>query len=165
MWYLPTGTHDKEARDLGIFSQLAFTGRRNQQRERFLSEVTHDLKTSRRLNMKKKDVLKISIGSEDGKVETIYAFDFGAGVPAEAVMKWYGITADKITDDTFQNSRMNYNPFGMATVFLRNVADALSSTEPYHRVSAQLSINSVRTMGWKKREVVFFGGGCDRCFD
>jgi len=154
MWYLPTGTHDKEARDLGIFSQLAFTGRRNQQRERFLSEVTHDLKTSRRLNMKKKDVLKISIGSEDGKVETIYAFDFGAGVPAEAVMKWYGITADKITDDTFQNSRMNYNPFGMATVFLRNVADALSSTEPYHRVSAQLSINSVRTMGWKKREEV-----------
>lgn len=154
LWYLPTGTHDKEARDLGIFSQLAFTGRRNQQRERFLSEVTHDLQHKKRLKMKKKNILKITTKDEKGNNEIIYAFDFGAGVPVEAVMKYYGLTCDKITSDAFQNSRMNYDPFGMATTFLKGIADTLSSAQPYKRVSAKIKIESARTSGWLKRDEV-----------
>jgi len=161
--YLPTGTNDKEGRDLGIFSQLAFGERRNSQRKKFLKETAHELKKKHpRLNKKKKNILKIETKNPTGEIETNYAFDFAVGGPVEGILQWYGLKKEDINGDKMLNSKTNYNPFGMGTTVLKNITNILSGENPYQRISAKMKFENGSEKYENEREdyfVVFVSTG------
>lgn len=142
--YFPTGTHDKEAREIGIFSMLAFGKRRDSQRQEFIDQVVQNGKP---LKWKKRNILRVECGYANGTTEKIYCFDLLAGTLVNQIMAWQGLSEDDITNNQFVNTRATYSPEGIASYIISTINQFLTKQDTIHKTEAQVTMDGHKDFG------------------
>jgi hypothetical protein len=143
--YIPTGTHDKEARELGIYSMLAFGSRRDEQRKKFLEDTIKRINHNGDLNWKRRNILKIEYGlGDERKID--YAFDFLIGAVVKPILSWQGLKKEDIDNSNFINSQAKYHAMGMGTTILKTLTQFIADSESVGVSSAKVSLDG-KAMG------------------
>jgi len=141
LWYIPFGTNDREGRNQGSISSLAFGDRRDEQRERHLNDIAEEIIKGNNLKMRKMNVMKTTLTTPNDEKKTYYSFDFCAGLPAEAVMSFMGLTEKEVMNNDFQNSTLDYDPFAILRTILGSIAKSLSGPKAFKGSYAKVRVD------------------------